>query len=68
MKNEIRSKKIKNEFLIFLLKIFVFVMEFILNVSKSGKKKEYTPTTEELISKERIIGSDKYEYPEQKFK
>lgn len=54
------------------LKIFLGIIKFTLSIfaavlDASAKQKEHEPTTEELISGERIIGSDKFDFPDQKF-
>ncbi len=50
-----------------LLHTLGFTLSVIADASaSSAKEEEHKPTTEELMCGERIIGSDKYYFPNQK--
>ena len=67
MKNEngIKFLKIAGKGLIATLRFSLLVIVRILD--DSTKKKVHQPTAEELMCGERILHSDKYDMPDQKF-
>lgn len=51
-----------------LLKVVKFSFILFAELLVATKTEEHTPTTEELLCGERVLPSDKYDYPDQKFK